>query len=63
MKSTHLLHTGPIGQYSSSETVFVFRKSNSNFVQCEKSYESLNWAIINFKIREKDVGMQKWWFY
>ena len=22
MKSTHLLHTGPIGQYSSSETVY-----------------------------------------
>ena len=23
MKSTHLLHTGPIGQYSSSETVYL----------------------------------------
>ena len=25
MKSTHLLHTGPIGQYSSSETVAMLK--------------------------------------
>ena len=28
MKSTHLLHTGPIGQYSSSETVCQFWKGS-----------------------------------
>ena len=47
MKSTHLLHTGPIGQYSSSETVYSCCKDCNQSKLNVKIVHALRWEITN----------------